>query len=91
MTTVVVADDDPAIRKIVRDRLVAAGHVVEQAADGVEALAAVEHLSPELLLLDLQMPVTDGFAVLETLRERLDAPIVIVITAHGSIEAARRQ
>jgi DNA-binding NtrC family response regulator len=89
MATIVVADDDRAIRKIVRDRLTAAGHAVEVAENGRAALALVERVDPDVLLLDLQMPEHDGFAVLDALAKR-DAPLVIVITAHGSIEAAVR-
>jgi len=90
MATLVVADDDRAIRKIVRDRLSAADHLVEVAENGREALALVENMQPDVLLLDLEMPVLDGFGVLAALRNRADAPIIIVITAHGSIEAAVR-
>jgi DNA-binding NtrC family response regulator len=90
MAAVVVADDDRAIRKIVRDRLTAAGHAVETAEDGGAALALIEQAPPDLVLLDLQMPGLDGFAVLEALSKQADAPLAIVITAHGSIEAAVR-
>jgi DNA-binding NtrC family response regulator len=90
MATIVVADDDRAIRKIVRDRLTAAGHTVETAEDGAAALALIEGVEPDLVLLDLQMPQVDGFGVLEKLDKHGGAPLVIVITAHGSIEAAVR-
>jgi DNA-binding NtrC family response regulator len=90
MATLVIADDDRAIRKIVRDRLTAAGHVVEVAEDGRAALAVIERFEPEVVLLDLQMPELDGFAVLDALASRTTKPLVIVITAHGSIEAAVR-
>ncbi len=90
MATIIVADDDPAIRKIVQDRLAAAGHSVEGAADGRSVLALVEKIVPELLLLDLQLPDVDGFGVLDALGKRSGSPMTIVITAHGSIEAAVR-
>ncbi len=90
MATLVIADDDRAIRKIVRDRLTAAGHAVEVAEDGRAALALIERVEPDLVLLDLQMPELDGFAVLESLGKLPGAPLIIVITAHGSIEAAVR-
>ena len=90
MATLVVADDDRAIRKIVRDRLCAAGHVVEVAEDGRAALAVIERVEPDLVLLDLQMPDLDGFAVLDALAKQKSAALVVVITAHGSIEAAVR-
>jgi DNA-binding NtrC family response regulator len=90
MATIVVADDDRAIRKIVRDRLTAAGHAVATAENGRETLALIEKLDPDLALLDVQMPELDGFAVLDALARRESPPLVIVITAHGSIEAAVR-
>ncbi|MBI2376124.1 MAG: sigma-54-dependent Fis family transcriptional regulator [Deltaproteobacteria bacterium] len=87
---ILVVDDDPTIRKILRDRFRALGHSVDLAVDGAEALALVEKQGADLVLLDLQMPTMDGFGVLATLGARADAPAVIVITAHGSIEAAVR-
>ena len=90
MATLVVADDDRAIRKIVRDRLSAAGHAVEVAEDGRAALSLIERVEPDVVLLDLQMPDLDGFAVLDALGKETASPLVIVITAHGSIEAAVR-
>jgi len=74
MAAIVVADDDRAIRKIVRDRLTAAGHAVETAEDGSAALVLIEQAPPDLVLLDLQMPGLDGFAVLEALSKKADAP-----------------
>jgi len=90
MATLIVADDDRAIRKIVQERLLAAGHVVEVAEDGNAALALVEKMVPDLLLLDLQMPEVDGFGVLDALGKRAGSPMIIVITAHGSVESAVR-
>ncbi len=53
---VLVVDDDPAIRKIIADRMRAHGHEVEVAVDGEAALLAVAEFDPELMLLDLKMP-----------------------------------
>jgi DNA-binding NtrC family response regulator len=88
--TLLVADDDAAIRKIVGDRFKALGHRVLTAASGLEALKACETEAVDLILLDLQMPGLDGFGVLEELAKRSDSPPAIVLTAHGSIEAAVR-
>jgi DNA-binding NtrC family response regulator len=87
---ILVVDDDAAIRKILRDRFRALGHAVDVATDGGDALAQLERQSADLVLLDLQMPNVDGFAVLQALATRPDPPAVLVITAHGSIEAAVR-
>jgi DNA-binding NtrC family response regulator len=88
MSRIVVADDDPGIGRILRDRLKEFGHEVEHVADGVEALRASE--GADLLLLDLQMPRMDGFEVLDSLGGRQGAPLVIVITAHGDMDKAVR-
>jgi CheY-like chemotaxis protein len=67
------------------------GYVVEEAANGQEALEAIERTSPDLVILDLNMPVLDGMAVLERLQSSngvARGPKVIVLTAYGSIPAA---
>ncbi|MFW2388233.1 MAG: sigma-54-dependent transcriptional regulator [Polyangiales bacterium] len=87
---VLVVDDDPAIRKIITDRMRAQGHEVEGAADGEAALEAVESFDPDLMLLDMKMPKMDGFEVLEALRRIESPPEVVMITAHGNIERAVR-
>jgi DNA-binding NtrC family response regulator len=85
-----VVDDDPAIVRIVGDRFKALGYEVLIARSGQEALSMVDEHHPDLILLDLQMPGLDGFGVLEGLKERPDAPPTVVVTAHGSIQAAVR-
>ena len=87
---VLVVDDDPAIRKIIADRMRAQGHEVEVAVDGEAALEAVADFDPELVLLDMKMPKKDGFEVLESLRRTEAPPPVVMITAHGNIERAVR-
>ncbi len=86
---ILVVDDDPAIRKIVRDRFAAKGHELAVAASGDEAIQQVEEFDPQLMILDLRMPGMDGFDVLSKLVGR-GRPDVVVITAHGSIESAVR-
>ncbi len=88
MSRIVIADDDPSIGRILRDRLKQLGHDVEQAADGVEALRLADNA--DLILLDLEMPRLDGFAVLESLQGQPGAPLVIVITAYGDMAKAVR-
>ena len=86
---VLVVDDDPASRRMLEVRLRALGCEVAMAADGQEALTAVESQTPPtLMLLDLRMPRLDGMELLRKLRKSgADFPI-IVITAHGSVETA---
>jgi signal transduction histidine kinase/DNA-binding LacI/PurR family transcriptional regulator/CheY-like chemotaxis protein len=83
--TILLVDDDPAILAL-HARVVQAqipGCRVLRASDGAEALGVMAHTRPDLVLLDLMMPVMDGFAVLEAMREdeRLRAIPVIVLTA----------
>jgi two-component system, NtrC family, response regulator AtoC len=85
---ILVADDDPDIRDVLCDRLLAEGYAVQTAADGAEALGIVRADPPDLLLLDLMMPRVGGLEVLDTLRsDGLDVTAVI-ITAAGTVPRA---
>jgi len=88
MSRIVIADDDANIGRILCDRLKELGHEVEHVLDGVQALRLAD--SADLLLLDLEMPRMDGFAVLDSLQGQARAPLVIVITAHGDMSKAVR-
>jgi DNA-binding response OmpR family regulator len=90
MTRILVVDDEPNIRTMVRSCLEAEGYGVREAANGREGLDATAQWSPDLVLLDLAMPVLDGMTTLKELRERLgdDMPRVVIETAHGSVKAA---
>jgi signal transduction histidine kinase/CheY-like chemotaxis protein len=67
---ILVVDDDPALRELLRRALEREGYVVVEAADGRAALARIEERVPGLILLDLMMPHMDGFEVLAELRTR---------------------
>ncbi|MPZ78767.1 MAG: response regulator [Deltaproteobacteria bacterium] len=85
---VLIADDDPASRRLVEVRLRPMECDVATAGNGEQALSAIRKDPPDLVLLDLQMPRMGGIEVLRALRkEGIDVP-AIVITAHGSIETA---
>jgi CheY-like chemotaxis protein/two-component sensor histidine kinase len=89
---VLIVDDDPAVREIVRTTLESSGLKTFQAANGRAALDWLEHHpSPSLILLDLMMPEMDGFEFLEQIRNRdklVDVPIV-VLTAKELTEEER--
>jgi len=90
---ILITDDERNIRLMIRTALEAEGYAVEEAADGREALEMIERTSPDMILLDLNMPVLDGMGVLERLRDDGGSavrPKVIVLTAYGSIPAAVR-
>jgi len=85
---VLIADDEKNIRSSLGTTFELAGYAVVGAADGEQAIEAIERGGVDLVLLDLQMPKLDGLGVLRKLRESgVDVP-VIVLTAHGTIEAA---
>jgi CheY-like chemotaxis protein len=70
MAEILVVDDDAAVRESLTAVLEASGHLVDQAADGEQALRAVDASLPDLILLDLAMPVMSGWHVLEELHGR---------------------
>lgn len=88
-TTVLIVDDHDDFRESASALLEAEGFaVVGQAATGDEAIAAVERLRPQIVLLDVQLPDLDGFAVAERLAAGPDPPSVVFIstreaTAYG--------
>jgi DNA-binding NarL/FixJ family response regulator len=96
--TVVIVDDHPEFRESASALLETEGFaVIGEAADGDEAIAAVERLRPQVVLLDIQLPGLDGFAVAERLAARPDPPRIVLISsreaaAYGPrLEAAAAQ
>ena len=78
MAKVLVVDDDPHIREVVRLFLQKEGFEVQEAADGVEALASMELVKAELVILDIMMPNMDGWELCQKLREAGDCPILMI-------------
>jgi DNA-binding NtrC family response regulator len=85
---ILVADDDPDIRDILKDMLSSLGMRVTIACNGRECLDKIEDECPDLILLDIEMPVTNGLEVLKVLGEHGNGAAVIMITAYGTIERA---
>ncbi|MGC5009470.1 response regulator [Streptosporangium sp. DT93] len=85
MIRVLIADDHPVVRQGLRTFLDLQDdlEVVGEAADGAEAVALVESLAPDVLLLDLKMPVLDGLGALLSLAARGLSPRVLVLTSVG--------
>ncbi|GGQ03369.1 DNA-binding response regulator [Streptomyces griseomycini] len=79
---VLVVDDDPTVAEIVTGYLDRAGHLVERAGDGPEALARAAAHRPDLVVLDLMLPGMDGLEVCRRLRDHGPVP-VIMLTARG--------
>ncbi|HEU4328509.1 MAG TPA: response regulator [Roseiflexaceae bacterium] len=80
---VLVVDDDPALRRLLEASLPDAGYRVETAVEAQSALAAVARQPPDVILLDLMLPGSDGFELCRRLREWTDVPI-IMLTARAA-------
>ncbi len=81
MAHVLVAEDDPAIRALIVDALTAEGHSVEAAANGAQVLEHLRLRRPDALVLDLMMPVVDGWGVLAAMNELptvADTPVLVL-------------
>ncbi len=85
MIRILVAEDNAVNRELLRELLEVRGYTVFEACDGQEALHMIEQSLPELLLLDIGMPVLDGFAVIRKIREnpRLAPLPVVAVTAYA--------
>ena len=86
--SVLVVDDDAALRRQIADRLAAGGHRVDQAARGDEALVSLRAQEPDVLILDVHLPGVSGLDLLRTLRAEGSEVSTIVITAYGDIDTA---
>jgi DNA-binding NtrC family response regulator len=86
--TILVADDDTDIRDILKDTLNSLGARIITAANGQECLDRVEVDAPDLILLDIEMPIKNGLQVLQELRQRGSDTTVTMITAYGTVERA---
>ncbi len=86
---VLAVDDDPAILELLRLTLVDEGFTVASAQNGEEALASFDEVQPDVIVLDLEMPVMDGRTFYRELRERGDATPVLLVSAHGARAALR--
>jgi two-component system, cell cycle response regulator DivK len=85
MKTVLIAEDNPVNRELLRELLEIRGYAVIETCNGQEALEHLEKVLPDILLLDLNMPVLDGFATIEKIRKHPDwsrLP-VLAVTAYA--------
>jgi DNA-binding response OmpR family regulator len=82
MATVLVVDDEPIVREVVVRYLAREGHRTLEAADGSIARGLIERGSPDLVVLDVMLPGTDGLELCRWIRGRSELP-VIMLTARG--------
>jgi len=75
---VLLVEDDPTLRLVIRDNLGSEGYQVEVAADGDRAVRLTQATTPDLIILDLTLPDCDGLDLLPTLRQRGQVPIIIL-------------
>jgi two-component system, response regulator, stage 0 sporulation protein F len=84
MATILVIDDEPSIRELIKEVLERAGHKVLEAEDGRKGLDLYQKNQVDLVIMDLLMPETDGLeATLQLTREYVDAKVIAMTGAHG--------
>ncbi len=83
--TILIADDEVRMRRVIVDYLHIKGYETLEAADGVEALEVFERSKPDLILLDVMMPRMDGWEVCRQIRAKSTVPI-LMLTARGQEE-----
>jgi CheY-like chemotaxis protein len=91
MTRVLVVDDEPDLRLLVRLSLEMYGYAITEAGSGEEALETIHGDPPDIVLLDIKLPGIDGWEVLRRLRENANGrPRVIMLSAHASDATSQR-
>ena len=91
--TVMVVEDEPAIRGLLSMTLESENYHVETAGDGQEALDKVEQVQPDAILLDLMLPTMDGWAVIDALSEKRETdgiPIIAVSATQRYLNVGER-
>lgn len=93
-TKILVVDDDPDIREVLVDILEGEGYEVVTRTNGEEALEAIREENPDLMILDLLMPVMDGFAVCKQLNDPRwskwkDMPVLILTSVREEVSQRR--
>jgi len=92
MSTILIAEDNFVNRELLREMLEARNYRVAEARDGKEALAKIDEVKPDLVLLDINMPLLDGFALIRLIREHptfYQIP-VLAVTAYAMKEDRER-
>jgi DNA-binding response OmpR family regulator len=91
MKTVLVIDDDPIIVRILTVALEVEGYFVISASNGEDGLQAAVEEDPDIIILDIMMPLMDGLKMLEELRKTSDVPVIVMSAdgSHDKVERAR--
>ena len=85
MKTILIAEDNPVNRELLRELLEMRGYIVIESEHGEEAIRKMTEASPDILLLDLNMPVLDGFGAIRKIRQdpRFESLPVLAVTAYA--------
>ncbi|WP_370316037.1 response regulator transcription factor [Sagittula sp.] len=83
---ILIVDDDPSLRDLLRLALERAGHTVICAADGALALTHAGRETPDLIVLDIGLPEMDGFEVCRRLRARSDVPVLFLTARDDEVD-----
>jgi two-component system chemotaxis response regulator CheY len=87
---ILIVDDDPSIRAALAELLEEEGYTVESVTNGAEALAAIARAQPRAVLLDMRMPVLDGWGFAKALAERgIDLPVIVMTAAQEARQWGR--
>jgi DNA-binding NtrC family response regulator len=85
---ILVVDDEPDIRELIKDILEDEHYRVNIAGNGSEARTAFDELQPDLVLLDIWMPDVDGISLLKEFKEKNKSATIVMMSGHGTIETA---
>jgi excisionase family DNA binding protein len=86
---VLLVDDDEKLRELVRLNLEFEGYVVREAGSAEEGLSAIEEAKPDLVLLDVMMPQTDGWEMLRKIQDQYGAGAIPVVMFSGKVDLAQ--
>ncbi|MEZ5023190.1 MAG: response regulator [Chitinophagales bacterium] len=88
MATILIVDDEKAIRRTLKEILEYEKYKIEEASDGEEGLAMIKSNTYDVVILDIKMPKMDGMEVMEAVNKAgIDVPI-IMLSGHGNIDTA---
>ncbi|HXM90593.1 MAG TPA: response regulator, partial [Candidatus Dormibacteraeota bacterium] len=87
--TILVVDDEPQIRRVLRTTLTAEGYTIIEARDGTEAFEKVRDAKPDLILLDMNMPGVDGLQTCREIRTSSEVPIIMLTVRSAEKDKVR--
>ena len=89
--SILVVDDDQAIREVIEIYLYTMGYHVASVSNGMEALTFLDKFTCDLVITDLQMPVMDGYELIRNLRSKSQRPVIVVLSAMRPTEGEQKE